>query len=414
MNTYSHNHRRGSIYITVLASAMIIAVIGVAAATVVRVERRDTAMSADFAQARLYAQSAIEKGLHLIQTDPNWRLNFTSGVWASNQPIGNGTYSLEGIDLADGNLANSATDALVLKTTGVQGGARCKLQLTLTADVDPLDALQTAIHAASITVMGGKTLTATGAPASTNGLLELQAGALLTGDAEAASLSNGGTITGTVTVPAPAKDMPDASVISDYAALATPIAVPTTIDKQVLAPGYNPWGATNPDGVYLISLAGTTLTITNTRIHGTLVVQNPGGKVVLDSAVFLQNYRADYPVLIVDGDVELLYPSDGNSLSELTLLTNFNPLGAGFLGEVDTLLDDEYPSEIQGLVHVTGTLLLKQTARVRGAIICENAVTADDNNEIVHEPNLYTNPPVGYTKPPVMRVSPGTWHQVVD
>jgi len=62
---------------------------------------------------------------------------------------------------------------------------------------------------------------------------------------------------------------------------------------------------------------------------------------------------------------------------------------------------------------MTGTLRLKTTARVRGAIICESAVTADDNNEIVYDLALYTNPAWGYTTPPVMKIARGTW-SVVD
>jgi hypothetical protein len=78
------------------------------------------------------------------------------------------------------------------------------------------------------------------------------------------------------------------------------------------------------------------------------------------------------------------------------------------------LQDDTYPNEIQGLVHVTGALLLRGTARVRGVVICEGAVVAEENNEIVYDADLYANPPVGYTMPPRMVVAQGSWQQVVD
>lgn len=401
-------------YVAVLGCAMIVAVIGLSALMATRVERQYARGTGDFAQARLYAQSAVEMGLHRIANDPNWRSTYPNGVWESNQLIGDGTYTLEGTDPDVQPLNNNDMDQLVLTGTGMQGDARYKLQVTLDAVIDPIEALRTAIHAGSITVTGGKALTATGAPVSANGLLQLDGGATVTGDVEAGSLSNGGTITGTITVPAPPKDMPDAAVFSMYAGIATPMAAPTAIDKAVIAPGLNPWGATNPEGVYMISMAGGALNITDSRIHGTLVVQMNGGTVVLDKAVLLQSFRADYPVLIVDGNVELLFPSDGNSLSEPVLATNFNPAGAPYEGASDDLQDDTYPSEIQGLVHMTGTLRLATTARVRGVVICESAVTADDNNEIVHDPDLYANPPWGYTTPPVMKISPGTWQRVVD
>ncbi len=414
MQTSQRHRRRGSMYVAILGCAMIVTVIGLSALMATRVERQYAQGTGDFAQARLYAQSTVEMGFHRIANDPNWRSTYPNGVWETDQPIGQGTYTLEGIDPNDAELNNDDMDPVVLTGIGEQGDTRYKLQVTLTAVIDPIEALRTAVHAGSMIVMTGKSLTATGAPASTNGLLQLDGGATVTGDVEAGSLSNGGTITGTITVPAPAKNMPDPGVFDMYAGIATPSAAPDIIDKAVFAPGYNPWGATNTDGVYLITKPAGTLTIQDSRIQGTLVVQMNGGTVVLDKAVLVERFRPDYPTLIVNGDVELLYPSDGNSLSESILTTNFNPTGAPYQGVSDDLQDDTYPSEIQGLVHVTGTLRLKTTARVRGVVICESALTADDNNEIVYDPDLYANPPWGYTTPPVMKTSPGTWRRVVD
>jgi len=410
----TQQRRRGSVYVAVLGCATVVAVIGISALTLVRIERNAAVDASDFAQARLNARAGVELGLLRIGDDLNWRTTYPNGFWETDKPIGTGSYSIQGIDRNDGDLTNNELDSLTLTGIGRQGDAQYQLQVTLTAKTDPIEALATAIHADSITIMGGKALTATGAPVSTNGLLQLDGGARLTGDLEAGSLSNGGTITGTATVPAPPKSMPDPGVFDQYANLATVLAAPSSIDKLVLTPGYNPLGATNTDGVYLISAGGATLNITNSRINGTLVVNNPGGTLVLDGAVFLHNYRADYPVLVANCAVEFLFNSDANALSEATLATNFNPAGAPYQGVTDSLLDDTYPSEIQGLVHMTGTLRLKTTARVRGVVICESAVTADDNNEIVYDPSLYANPPMGYRTPPTMYVSTGSWQHAVN
>jgi cytoskeletal protein CcmA (bactofilin family) len=412
--TAAAHRRRGSIYVVVLGCAMAITVIGLSALLTLRVERRFAEGTSDFAQARLHAYSAIEDGLFRIHSDPGWRTTYPNGIWKSGAPIGSGIYTLIGEDLLDSDLSDSDTDSLVLTGVGIQGDARYKLEVTLVAQADPIEALRTAIHAGSMVVMGGKSLTATDGPVSTNGLLQLDGGAEVFGDVECGSLNNGGTISGTITVPAPTKSMPDPEVLNWYAGIATPVVVPDTIERAVLTPGYNPWGATNPDGAYLITKAGGTLNIVDSRIQGTLVIQMNGGSVVFGNAVFLQRYRSDYPVLIVDGNVEFLFASSGNELSESALATNFNPTGASYLGDTDVLQDDSYPSEIQGLVHVTGTLRLKSTATVKGVVICESEVTADDANVIVHDPTLYTSPPEGYTTPPTMVISDGSWKQVVD
>lgn len=384
---------------------MAIAVVGIAALTVVRVDRRAVAGMSDAMQARVNAQSAIDIGLQRMVEDANWRTTYMSGTWENLVTIGSGSYTLEGVDPDDDDLADDDTQPVTMTGIGMQGSARFELQAQFTPILQPLDALGAALHCGSITVKGGKVLTATGAPVSTNGLFTIDGGGTMAGDVEAASLSNGGTITGTTTVPAPNKDMPAAAVIDAYTARATVMSAPNTIDKAVIGPNANPWGVGDPDGLYLITMTGGTLTIHNSYIRGTLVVKTNGGKVVLDQTLFMQNARADYPVLIVDGDVELNYDSQSAVLSEATLLTDFN-------GDLDML--DEYPSEVQGLIHLTGNLRLTNTALVRGTIICAGAVTADGDNTIVYDVNLFTSPPWRYTKAVGMSLVSGSWRHIVN
>lgn len=413
MSSPGHRHRRGSVYIVVLGTALVVTVIGLSALLAVRVQRQGAQGEDDLAEAAFYAQSAVEMSLFRIQQTPKWRQSFPDGVWAAGQPIGDGTWSLEVTDPDDGDLANSPADSIVMTGIGEKGQARHMVEVTLTAVPDPLDALGTCLHAgSSITVALTKSLTLNGAPLSSNDTIYNYG--FIFGNVEAADVWNLGVISGTVTEPAPAKALPDPSTVNDYIAKATAIPFPDKIEKQVLAPGYNPWGATDPDGLYFIAVSTKDLVIKKSRIYGTLVVQCSGGnKVVLDDSVFLHNYRSDYPVLIVDGDLELLYLSDKSNLSESACGTNFNPIGAPYGGATDSDMLDDYPNEIQGLVHVTGTLQFEQTARVRGAIICEGSVICAGDNEIVHDPQLLDNPPEGYFNY-TMQVKPGSWKQVVD
>jgi hypothetical protein len=241
----------------------------------------------------------------------------------------------------------------------------------------------------------------------------------LYGDVHAATQTGGGTITGVATIPAPPKDLPDPAVFEMYKSLATPTPVdPDPMDKHVLGPGYTPWGVTNPDGVYYIDTVGHDLHINDSRIYGTLVIDAPGKKLILEDPVFIQPVRADYPALIVNGDVEFKYKSEETTLSESVFGVNYNPPGVPSDGVTDDDQLDTYPNEVRGLVHVFGTMNFMESARVRGVVIGEgagtDAVICDKDNEIVHDPNLYANPPIGYTKPPTMVISQGTWRQVVD
>ena len=127
MTHITHQHRRASIYVAVLGTAILVTVIGLSALMTIRIERTYSEGTSDLAQARMHARSAIEIGIHRIDTDLDWRNTYVSGVpWEEDQPIGNGTYTLEGVD-QDGNLADDNTDPVVLTGTGVQGQARYKL-----------------------------------------------------------------------------------------------------------------------------------------------------------------------------------------------------------------------------------------------------------------------------------------------
>jgi hypothetical protein len=413
----SRNFRNGGAYVAVLALSSIVTAIAVGAIAVVRAQARANDALSDASEARQYALSGIELGRLWISQDPNWRSNRSNGVWASNQPIGNGTFTLEGTDPIDGNLGNRPHDPLVLKATGKKGQAVQILQVTLTASPVPLPALQYALHTGGqLHVLKDKQLTAGFATVSTNG--SFRNDAVVVGSVEALSKTNLGTVTGTVTIPATGKDFPPPEVLELYALLGTEINPGNKIDKQILAPGYNPWGATNADGVYVIRPAGD-FTLQNTRVNGTLVIVCPAGKTVtIAGQVFLQPIRADYPALIVYGDVDFQNTS-ASLLSEASASTNFNPTGAPYQGITDFDKADSYPSEIQGLVHVYGTTTFNGPCTIRGLLLCESAAAADavackDKPTIIYDSNLYTNPPQGYTSSVPMLVQQTSWLKVVN
>jgi hypothetical protein len=108
-------------------------VIGLSAMTFIRIERRYATTSTDFAQARLYAQSAIDLGFSMMRDDPNWRTNRSSGTWFVNQPLGDGTITLEVVDPADNNYQTDPFNTLFITGTGLLGDATYKLEVTLAA-----------------------------------------------------------------------------------------------------------------------------------------------------------------------------------------------------------------------------------------------------------------------------------------
>jgi len=400
--------QRGSVYLTVIGASAIVMIIGVSAIMAVRVQGRTVALNSDVIAARNHAQSAIEWGRLMIARDDQWRTTRGAGVWLADMPIGDGSMSLTVLDPVDENIANSKYDRVRLIGTGVQGRAVQTLQV----DLDPITTMPTALNSAlhaQQRIYAKKPLIVIGGPSSSNGNFRRDVPVVT--DVQAATLSGSGAITGIVTVPAQSRTMPDADVIEAYIGIATTFATPgnSNMDRFVMSPGNNPWGATNPQGVYYISHSSD-LRIREGRIHGTLIVRvPPGRKLILDRQVFFHAYRSDYPVLIVDGDLELRNDGEDAVLSENATSTNFNPSHSPYNGQSNNNQSDVYPAEIQGLVYVRGNVQVTKTPIIRGLLICEGEVLVDDSLTVIHD-KTYANP-WHFESVTGMRIVPGSWQR---
>jgi hypothetical protein len=414
--------RRGGIYFAVLSVSILVGVIGVATLATARAQRLESVATTDTVKARALAQSAVELGVSLIAGDSAWRSSRPQGTWASGLPLGDGTMAIEGFDPTDSNVGNRPLDPLVLRGTGQRGAARQSMEVMLVAKGTALDALKMAVHCGGqFRVNSGATITATGAPVSTNG--ELRNEGTINGDIECRSVGSVGTFSGSINPVAPVKPMPSSNLVSFYKGLATPITPPATIENAAIGPGYTPWGPTNVDGLYVINLSSD-LVIRNTRLVGTLVIYGGGKRVTIEQSVSFQAYRADYPVIVTDSD--LIIQTSAAALSEATQGTNFNPPGVPWnpsgpqnQGSGNLTLSDSYPCIIQGLVHTRGSLRLDQSSYIKGMALVESNNSSEavgvygSGSRIEYDPALYTNPPMGYTKSVVMNIVPGSWKQVV-
>ncbi|UCD74313.1 MAG: hypothetical protein JSV91_11030, partial [Phycisphaerales bacterium] len=142
--------RRGSVYLLVLGVAMLLTVIGVGSVLAVRSQRQAANLTSDAAEARLYAHSGLELARYWVQTEPSWRTSRAEGVWITDEPIGNGTFTIEAHDLGpNGDLADSSDgDPVLLIATGAKGDARHKMQVRLAppAGSEPLTCLEVVIQ----------------------------------------------------------------------------------------------------------------------------------------------------------------------------------------------------------------------------------------------------------------------------
>jgi hypothetical protein len=424
----SRRRRRASMYVAVLGAALIVTVIGVCGLVAVRVEHRASAGTNDFAAARLHAWSAIEMGLLWIENDPNWRNARPNGVWATDVPVGDGAFTLEAADPDDADLGNSASDPLVLTGIGVQGASRYKLQVTLLAEGEAqgLSCLGTSLHAGNDVTFDGALVNGDQIISANHNVVATSS--IINPAVEASNTATGGMYPGGQTQGVPQRTMPDPVTVFDFyidPSNGTPIAYASltksgpakAMQAVVLSPASNPYGAqTNAQGIYSIDCGGQSIRIQNCRVVGTLVLVNPGSGSYVGGSVHFEPAVANYPTLMVDGGLHFQFDG-GSPLSEASVGVNFNPTGSPYNGEEDTVLDDTYPSVINGLVYVSNDGLIDADSSFDGVVVIGNNVQIQSTSPLTltYQATFLNNPPPGFGGGAAgMVISPESWRRAVD
>ncbi len=411
--------RRGSIYPAVLAYASLVTIIGLSALLALRLPRRASEGEIDFNQARLHARSAIELGMWVIENDAAWRTTFPNGMWVENRSIGTGTYTLEGVDPNDDDLADSNLHPLVLTGTGVEGAARHKTQVRLEPEIQPLGCIGVSLHAGA-NLAFDSTILRSDQTISANGRVDAINSSIVA-NVEAVTSINGTGYTGTTSTGIEPRSMPTSAVFDYYLARGTPIAVfdiPISASRAqmanvLLSPTSNPYGAeTNPTGIYVIDCQGLDIEIRFCRIVGTLVLLNPGPGSIVKQSVNWEPAVKNYPTLLVRG--ALTISLDSADLSEAVTGVNFNPPGTPDEGDEDADLDDTYRSRIKGLVYLTGDLTALVFNTFEGVVVVGGTLNATGTLELTYKSTYFDNPPPGFFEVSDMRVVAGSWKQVVD
>src|SRR5258706_1570694 len=262
--------RRGTAYIFVLSLCILIAVVAVTLLSGSQIRARIIVANNDVTEASVLAESAVERVLTLLVSDPNWRTTYSNGIETTPITLGRGTISLKLVDEADGSLANDPTQPVRAYGIGRVGSTTRIYSVQLRPYDAPLDVLKTACHAGG-NASTSSVISAAGGPFSANGTLTINSAATVNGNVEAPVVSNlRGTVNGAVKV-VPVKQLPSATVFDSYKAQATEILFSGisggTITPNVLSPPVNPPGATNPQGISYIPAPSTgSLSINQTAL----------------------------------------------------------------------------------------------------------------------------------------------------
>lgn len=399
---------------------MIVALLGLVGLMSLRIQRRVVEDTVDTAEARVAAQAAIEVGLMRIAKDDDWRTTYADGVWISDQSLGEGTFTLEGHDPVDGDLADDDTDDIVLTGIGVKGDARQKMQVRLIPELRGVEALETSLFAAG-------TMTLTAATVQSDGILGANAAvtassATVNANVESGTTISGSTYNGDQTAGYDNRTVPPDSVSSPYSASGVFIDVsllPASSGNRylrdlVLSPNSNPYGAAHAQGVYVIDCQSTKIVISNVRIVGTLVLLNchPNTPVEIADSVNWATGVSNYPALVIDGHLNLAFTQ--NPLDESTVPVNYNPAGTPYNAAADSDTVDTYPSAIQGLVYAAGNITVSNHPAVEGAVVSGGNVVVTGQLDLVYDDIYLTNPPPGFLDKTKLTISPGSWSKDVD
>jgi hypothetical protein len=416
---------RGSVYVIVLASAMLLVTIGVGAALAARTQLRNSRLTIDTSQAREIARLGIDLAAMYMRNDANWRTSRTSGAWLTNYAVPGGTCDVYVTDPVDGDLSNDADQEVQITSIGYTNSARYKLQCRMKPSASRgMTSLAYALTSNGNIAIGiGYGLTASGSAVATNGnfianlLSTINAGVEVGGGFTLLSL---GTLNGYVLTNAATKEVPTASTLfSTYGSLCTDISILSLevngssrrMRNVLLAPLSNPYGATNAAGIYRIDCAGTPIEIRDCRIVGTLILISPGSGSVIQSGMIMQTNSSSYPTLLVNGNMSFNISS---TLSESNG-AKLNPAGTPYNGVSNSDSSDTWPSYLQGLFYISGNATFNSTTTLTGGLITGGTTTLNSSLTITPDSSLYTSPPVGFTRSTrYMVFVPGSWKRMVD
>jgi hypothetical protein len=226
------NHRRGSIYITVLGVSMLVLVTGLGVLVSGRAQARTASNANDFAEARLAARSGIELGMLAIYNDPYWRTHLGNAPWYTNKAVGNGTFSLSAVDPVDNDVTNGENDPVVLTSTGMKGSAKYIMSVRMEVSARVGSCLEVSACAGNNIQMQSTTLTSD-QTISSNASVSTGGSTTVNANVEAYHQVQGSGYTKTTKVTGLERTLPDPAHACDYyTSAATSISYSSLLQAQ--------------------------------------------------------------------------------------------------------------------------------------------------------------------------------------
>ena len=162
-------NRVGSIYTITLGSCLIVATLGFAALSRVRVHRHTVGSVSHAMNATTNAKTGLQMALYRIQTDQNWRQKLRNGTWDADQDISHltgGTYRFSGSDPTDKDRLDNPFDSVLISATGKHQQAVQKYQAMVEFRQQGMRCLEVPLHTAGTITIDAATIRSDGSISS--------------------------------------------------------------------------------------------------------------------------------------------------------------------------------------------------------------------------------------------------------
>lgn len=419
--------RRATIFVLVIGISMLVTVMAMGAIATARLAGAEAETSADWEEAGVLAQAAVEHALSYMTANAaanptTWRAAFTSfvhgGSPAFSCAMGRGTFSWEVIDSNDPSFSSNYQAPFRLYGIGTVNRATRCFSVMVVPGGGPLDALRCGLVAGGAVTVNSPTVLSANCAQSSNNLGTISSNTSITvggpglyGNAEAPSFGNNSAshVTGSC-ITTTAKAMPSQYLYNLYLPKATTIPWTDVTGNQIqnglISATSTPFGLTNAEGIYSITVpTGTNLTLKSLRIVGTLLISINNANLTLAGPIAWSPMRPDYPILIVLGsNNNIQFQGSNQWLEESQVGVDLNGNGT---------LTDDFMSVYQGLIHIAGStnaVTLQTNTYVNGSLLTDGTVTlSGSSNTLVSDPNLWLHPPIGYGSGSQLMPVPGTW-----
>ncbi|MGP1347232.1 MAG: hypothetical protein ACTS3F_11280 [Phycisphaerales bacterium] len=386
--------RRGSIYLAATSGLVMVAGVGLAGMAMMRADRSTLDGTQDIARLRALAGSGLELAAQRMSDDAGWREEYVADpVWSWT--IDGASVGVTITDPVDGDVGDDLFDDVIVTSWAERDGTRQGMRVRMRMEEAGGTLLGSTIASTGYILVDNANPVEVGSYLYTLTNFRARFGSVVDGDVAAVGsiqTSDGSTITGGTRSGISAHAFPDRGRAFDaWIARATPIdpaLLPNgnELTGVRLAADSNPFGATNPEGIYWIDgPKDYRLWVRDVVIGGTLIVTNVATGMHVQGNFEAVGADGATPVLMVDGPCEFDNDMTGAARLQGVVL-------------IDGGLDVEAPLLATGPFFVYGDVHI-ENVQVR-------IIPSGELSESVF--------PEGFATRSASAVVDGSWHRAVD